>query len=83
MTKSLLPAFSAILLGACSFSALAADNKTVETIHSGQETRIQVDKKRDRLSGADKVVKPSEERTSKFFETPVETSDAPAQEQKP
>ena len=83
MTRPMLSVISAILLGACSFSALSADYKSAAETNSGQDARAQVDEKRDKLSGADQVEKPVEQDSSKFFEAPVETSDAPVQEQKP
>lgn len=78
MTRPLLSIFCALLLGAYSLSTLAADSGSGE-----QDTRVQVDAKRDQISGVDKVATASGQGPSAVLDAPIDTGDAPAQEQQP
>lgn len=83
MTRLMLSFFSVLLLGASSFLPAWADSETVDTSRSEQAVRVQVDKQRDQLTGANKIATPVEKESSALLETPVDTEDAPAQVQKP
>lgn len=83
MTRPLLSIFCAVVLGAHSLTTLAADPKSAQTLHSEQEARVQIEKKRDQISGVNKVATPASHAASGFIDAPVETGDAPAQVQKP
>jgi hypothetical protein len=77
MTRLTLSFFCALSIGAYSVCALA------DTSSAGQDTRAQVEAKRDQISGIDKVVAPSAKGSSALLDAPVDTGDAPAQVQKP
>ncbi|MBX8518872.1 hypothetical protein K5D37_04200 [Pseudomonas cichorii] len=79
----MLSVVSVLLLGASSISPVWADSKAVDTHHSEQAVREQVDKQRDQLSGANKIATPAEKGSAALLEVPVDTEDAPAQVQKP
>ncbi|MBI6856153.1 hypothetical protein AAIM60_07885 [Pseudomonas lijiangensis] len=79
----MLSVVSVLLLGASSISPVWADSKAVDTHHSEQAVREQVDKQRDQLSGANKIATPAEKGPSALLQAPVDTEDAPAQVQKP
>ncbi len=82
MTRSMLPVFGAVLLCAQSLSAFAADStSTVTKGTSDAQVRVQVEAKRDRISGADKVTTPAQKGASTLLDEPVNTDDAPRQEQ--
>ena len=83
MTRPLLSVVSVLLLGASSISPVWADSKAVDTHHSEQAVREQVDKQRDQLSGAHKIATPAEKGSAALLQAPVDTEDAPAQVQKP
>ncbi len=83
MTRPLLSFFCALLIGAGSFSAIAAESASADKSRAEQEVRAQVDKQRDLLSGADQVVNAATNTSSAVLELPVDTDDAPAQVQKP
>lgn len=82
MTRTLLSVFSAALLCAQSMSALAADS-TPTANTADQQVRVQVEAKRDQLSGADKISPTTQKSSSTLLDTPVDTDDAPAQAQRP
>ncbi|MBX8488506.1 hypothetical protein K5D56_07335 [Pseudomonas cichorii] len=79
----MLSVVSVLLLGASSISPVWADSKAVDTHHSEQAVREQVDKQRDQLSGANKIATPAEKGSAALLQAPVDTEDAPAQVQKP
>ncbi len=82
MTRSMLPVFGAVLLCAQSLSAFAADSTSTATKGtSDAQVRVQVEAKRDRISGADKVTIPVQKGASTLLDEPVDTDDAPRQEQ--
>ena len=78
MTRLTLSFFCALFMGAYGVTALAADTHSAE-----QDTRVQVEAKRDRISGVDKVAAPAVKDSSAMLDAPVDTGDAPAQVQKP
>ncbi len=82
MNRSMLSVFSAVLLCAQSVSALAADSTSTATA-ANQQIRVQVEAKRDQLSGADKISPMTQKSSSTLLDTPVDTDDAPAQAQRP
>ncbi|OSN67562.1 hypothetical protein BV349_01722 [Pseudomonas syringae pv. actinidiae] len=82
MNRSMLSVFSAVLLCAQSVAALAADS-TSNTTAANQQIRVQVEAKRDQLSGADKISPTTQKSSSTLLDTPVDTDDAPAQTQRP
>ncbi|XYQ92786.1 hypothetical protein ACTABX_14370 [Pseudomonas syringae] len=78
----MLPVFGAVLLCAQSLSAFAADSTSTATKGtSDAQVRVQVEAKRDRISGADKVTIPVQKGASTLLDEPVNTDDAPRQEQ--
>ncbi len=82
MTRSMLPVFGAVLLCAQSLSAFAADSTSTATKGtSDAQVRVQVEAERDRISGADKVTTPVQKGASTLLDEPVDTDDAPRQEQ--
>ncbi|NAT17684.1 hypothetical protein CU665_22145 [Pseudomonas syringae pv. actinidifoliorum] len=82
MNRSMLSVFSAVLLCAQSVAALAADSTSNATA-ANQQIRVQVEAKRDQLSGADKISPTTQKSSSTLLDTPVDTDDAPAQAQRP
>ncbi|RMP26305.1 hypothetical protein ALQ27_01156 [Pseudomonas syringae pv. delphinii] len=82
MNRSMLSVFSAVLVCAQSVSALAADSTSTATA-ANQQIRVQVEAKRDQLSGADKISPMTQKSSSTLLDTPVDTDDAPAQAQRP
>ncbi|WP_024680446.1 MULTISPECIES: hypothetical protein [Pseudomonas syringae group] len=78
----MLSVFSAVLVCAQSVSALAADSTSTATA-ANQQIRVQVEAKRDQLSGADKISPMTQKSSSTLLDTPVDTDDAPAQAQRP
>ncbi|EPN50649.1 hypothetical protein [Pseudomonas syringae] len=78
----MLSVFSAVLLCAQSVAALAADSTSNATA-ANQQIRVQVEAKRDQLSGADKISPTTQKSSSTLLDTPVDTDDAPAQAQRP
>ena len=84
MTRIMLPVLGAVLLCAQSFSALAAETtSTVKSGTSDAQVRLQIESRRDQISGADKVTAPMQKGNSTLLDEPVKTDDAPAQEQRP
>ncbi|WP_122583796.1 hypothetical protein [Pseudomonas viridiflava] len=78
----MLPVFGAVLLCAQSLSAFAADSTSTATkATSDAQVRVQGEAKRDRISGADKVTTPAQKGASTLLDEPVNTDDAPRQEQ--
>lgn len=82
MNRSMLSVFSAVLLCAQSVAALAADSTSNATA-ANQQIRVQVEAKRDQLSGADKISPTTQKSSATLLDTPVDTDDAPAQAQRP
>ncbi|MFA0995322.1 MULTISPECIES: hypothetical protein [Pseudomonas syringae group] len=78
----MLSVFSAVLLCAQSVAALAADSTSNATA-ANQQIRVQVEAKRDQLSGADKISPTTQKSSATLLDTPVDTDDAPAQAQRP
>lgn len=83
MNRPMLSFFCALLMGAYSVSALAADSRSADATPYGQEARAQVDAKRDQISGAAQIAAPAKKGPSAMLDAPVDTDDAPAQVQKP
>ncbi|PYD03105.1 hypothetical protein DND90_30020 [Pseudomonas syringae pv. maculicola] len=84
MNRSMLSVFSAVLVCAQSVSALAADStSTAGAAAASQQIRVQVEAKRDQLSGADKISPTAQKSSSTLLDTPMDTDDAPAQAQRP
>lgn len=84
MTRTMLPVFGAVLLCAQSFSALAAETtSTAKSETSDAQVRLQIESRRDQISGADKITAPAQKGASSLLDEPVKTDDAPAQEQRP
>lgn len=86
MTRSMLPVFGAVLLCAQSMSALAADSTfAANNGTSDAQIKLQVESRRDQISGADKITTPAQKGASSLLDEPVITDDAPrtAQEQRP
>ena len=78
MTRSMLPVFGAVLLCAQSLSAFAADSTSTATKGtSDAQVRVQVEAKRDRISGADKVTTPVQTGASTLLDEPVDINDTP------
>ncbi|NVL31909.1 hypothetical protein F2S71_26045 [Pseudomonas syringae pv. actinidiae] len=78
----MLSVFSAVLLCAQSVAALAADS-TSNTTAANQQIRVQVEAKRDQLSGADKISPDVAEEFLHPARYAGNTDDAPAQAQRP
>ncbi|POD78600.1 hypothetical protein BKM17_07405 [Pseudomonas syringae group genomosp. 3] len=78
----MLSVFSAVLLCAQSVAALAADSTSNATA-ANQQIRVQVEAKRDQLSGADKISPTTQKSSATLLDAPVDTDDAPAQAQRP
>ena len=83
MNKLLLPVTGMLVAGAFAVGVNAADSEAGTQRYSEQEIRAQLDKKREQISGADKVAKPTEKAQAGFIDTPVNTDDAPSQEARP
>lgn len=85
MKHSLLPNVGALILCACSFTALAAETTTTTPSAEktyGQQTRQTIEQKRDRISGADRVaVKEAKKSSELLLDEPVDTTDAQTQEE--
>jgi hypothetical protein len=76
--------FSAVLLCAHSLSALAADSASAtNTATSTEQVRVQVEAKRDQLTGVANVSSSASKGPSTVLDAPVVTDDAPAQAQRP
>ncbi|RMN80611.1 hypothetical protein ALQ51_03871 [Pseudomonas cannabina] len=82
MTRCMLSVFSAVLLCAQSVAVLAADSTSTATT-TDQQIRVQVEAKRDQLSGADKISPTTKKSSSTLLDAPVVTDDAPAQVKQP
>ena len=78
MTRLLLSIFCSVLFGTHSLTTLAADSSL-----ANQDIRAQVDAKRERISGVDKLAPAPTHGPSAVLDVPVDTGDAPAQEHKP
>lgn len=78
MTRPLLSISCALVIGAYSAATLAADSGPGE-----QDTLVQVDAKRDQISGADKVAASTAKGPSTMLDAPIETGDAPSQVEQP
>ncbi|MGN2436331.1 hypothetical protein [Pseudomonas syringae] len=78
----MLSVFSAVLLCAQSVTALAADSTSNATA-ANQQIRVQVEAKRDQLSGADKISPTTQKSSATLLDAPVDTDDAPVQAQRP
>jgi hypothetical protein len=78
----MLSVFSAVLLCAQSVAALAADSTSNATA-ANQQIRVQVEAKRDQLSGADKISPTTQKSSATLLDAPVDTDDAPVQAQRP
>jgi hypothetical protein len=78
MTRLLLSIFCSAFMGTFSLTTLAADSTSAD-----QNIRAQVDAKRERISGVDKIVPTSSQGPSAVLDLPVDTGDAPAQVHKP
>lgn len=84
MIRSMLPVLGAVLLCAQSLSALAADSMpTANTATSDAHVRLQVEATRDQISGANKINSSKKSGAAALLDAPVDTDDAPAQEQRP
>lgn len=84
MTRTMLSVFSAVLLCAQSLSALAGDSlSAADAANTTQQVRVQLEAKRDRLSGASSVSSSAEKGPATVLDAPVVTDDAPAQAQRP
>ncbi len=84
MTRPMLSVFSAVLLCAHSLSALAADSSSAtNTATSTEQIRVQVEAKRDQLTGVANVSTATAKGPSAVLDAPVVTDDAPAQAQRP
>jgi hypothetical protein len=59
------------------------DSETESQRYSEQDARAQLDKKRDEISGADKIARPAEKSQAAIIDIPVNTDDAPSQEARP
>ncbi len=78
MTRSMLPVFGAVLLCAQSLSTFSADSTSTATKGtSDAQVRVQVETKRDRISGADKITTPAQKGASTLLDEPVDTNDTP------
>jgi hemolysin activation/secretion protein len=80
----MLSVFSAIVLGASTFSVMAAESTSAQASAS-QQTRIEIDAKREQITGADKVELPAAKTSAALLDAPMDTEDAPdqTQEQQP
>ncbi|WP_183132188.1 hypothetical protein [Pseudomonas syringae group genomosp. 3] len=78
----MLSVFSAVLLCAQSVAVLAANSTSTATT-TDQQIRVQVEAKRDQLSGADKISPTTKKSSSALLDAPVVTDDAPAQVKQP
>jgi hypothetical protein len=83
MNKLLLPVTGMLIASAFSISINAADSDTGSQSYSEQEARVQLERKRDEISGADKVARPVEKTQTAIVDIPVNTDDAPSQEARP
>lgn len=84
MTRPSLSVISALLLCAHSLSALAADStSSASSTNATEQLRVQVEAKRDQLSGAANVSTTAKQGPSTVLDAPVPTDDAPAQAQRP
>ncbi|MCQ2994107.1 hypothetical protein NLO88_02670 [Pseudomonas syringae] len=79
----MLSVFSAVLLCAHSLSALADSGSATNTATSTEQIRVQVEAKRDQLTGVANVSTATEKGPSAVLDAPVVTDDAPAQAQRP
>lgn len=81
MNRLRLPILGALLLCAHSFSAQAASSTTTSSATpTYEQVREQIEAKRAQLSGADSVGKAT---VPDVQDAPVQTDDAPNQEQQP
>lgn len=80
MTRPMLSVFSAMVLCASTFTVMAADSDSAQA-SSDQQTRIQIDAKREQITGADKVELPAAKTSSVLLDAPMATDDAPDQTQ--
>jgi uncharacterized membrane-anchored protein len=80
MTRPMLSVFSAIVLCASTFSVMAADTTSAQASTS-QQARVEIDAKREQITGADKVQLPAATSSSALLDAPVEIDDAPDQDQ--
>lgn len=84
MMRFMLPVLGAVLLGAQSLSAVAADStSSANTDTSVQQLRTQIEAKRDQISGVARISQSTQKASSTLVDTPVDTDDAPAQAQRP
>ncbi len=82
MNRLMLPVMGTLLLCAQSFCALAADStSTSATTNSHEQLREQMEAKRDQLSGVAQVSKSTATSQASVQDAPVQTDDAPSQEQ--
>ena len=80
MTRPMLSVFSAMVLCASTFTVMAADSTSGQARLS-QDTRLQIDARREQITGADKVELPAAKTSSALLDAPVEIDDAPDQDQ--
>lgn len=84
MSRPLLSVISAVLLCAQSLSALAADSTSAtNAATSAEQIRVQVEARRDQLTGAANVSTSTTKGPSTVLDAPVMTDDAPPQAQRP
>jgi hypothetical protein len=80
MTRPMLSVFSTIILCASTFTVMAADSDSAQAPAS-QQIRLQIDAKREQITGADKVERPAAKTSSALLDAPMATDDAPDQTQ--
>ena len=80
MTRPMLSVFSAMVLCASTFTVMAADSGSAQA-SSDQQTRLEIDAKREQITGADKVELPAATTSSALLDLPMATDDAPDQTQ--
>ncbi len=79
----LLLAVACVTLFSSAVIPVHADSSDSKLAPATELQRVQIEKKRDEISGADRVAEPVVEGASELLDVPVETSDAPEQSQQP
>lgn len=84
MLRIMSPVMGAILLCAQSLPAMAADSASSNNGGNAEhQLRQQIEAKRDQLTGAATLAPATQTGVATMLDSPVETSDAPAQVQQP
>lgn len=77
MARSLLPLTATLLMGFTVCHAKAADHSSLPP-SSSSDLRVEVDTKREQITGADDVERQGSTGSQTIVDTPVDTADAPS-----